>query len=249
MDNNTLISKRELLKKLGVTHPGDKIYLALLKLRRATVAELARETGCYRPLIYKELPHLISRRLISKVPVGKRIMYIAENPLVLQALVDRLREEVDLTIPELSQMYEGSHNKPVVRYVEGCKAIQKIYEDIVRRAKKGDSYYRYESIRDYKENGKYYPALYRHKATGNQNVLDRYLITNEEGSLHRPLRINRFVKTIPSSYDAFDHNITQVIFKDTVAFIDFDTETATIIENKRFADFQLKIYKMLFGKL
>lgn len=249
MEYNTLSDKKQLLTRLGIGHPADKIYVALLKTHRATVAELSRITGLYRPVIYKTLPELIDKHLVSKVSVGKRSMYIAENPNVLQGLVDDLKAELEETIPELTQLYEGSQHKPIVRFVEGRKAIQKIYEDMARKSKKGDVYYRYESVRNYKNNVRYYPSLYWKKATGPTSTLERYLITNEDAAKNRSLRLNRHIKFIPSSYDPFDYNITQLIYKDVVAFIDFDTETATIIENKRFADFQLKIYRMLFRKL
>ena len=37
--------------------------------------------------------------------------------------------------------------------------------------------------------------------------------------------------------------------EDKVVFIDYDPETATLIKNQRFADFQLKIFKMFFNSL
>jgi sugar-specific transcriptional regulator TrmB len=243
------MKKNTLLTKLGLEHPADIIYTTLLRLHRATIAELSRETGIHRPVIYKVLPSLEDKHLVSKVKVGKRTMYMAENPVVLQGLVDDIKNELDQTIPELSQIYEGSQKKPIVRYVEGRKAIQKIYEDVVRKSKKGDAYYRYESPRDITNVGRYYPALYWKIATGPDSKIERYIITNEDTKPRRKDRIMRHIKAIPKSIDPFDYNITQLIYKDTVAFIDFDTETATLIENKRFADFQLRLFKMLFRKL
>jgi sugar-specific transcriptional regulator TrmB len=240
---------KTLLAKLGLEYPADKIYMVLLRMHRATIAELSRETGIHRPVIYKHLPSLLDKHLISPVKVGKRTMYMAENPEVLQGLVDDIKTELEETIPELSRMYEGSQKKPIVRFVEGRKAIQNIYEDVVRGAKKGDAFYRYESPRDLYKSSKYYPALYRKIATGPDSQIERFIITNENTAPLRRPKIMRHVKAIPKSHDPFDYNITQIIHKDTVAFVDFDTETATVIENKRFADFQLRIFKMLFGKL
>jgi sugar-specific transcriptional regulator TrmB len=243
------MTHKTLLSKLGLEHPADKIYMVLLRLHRATIAELSRETGIHRPVLYKHLPILVDKHLVSQVKVGKRTMYMAENPQVLQGLVDTIKSELEETIPELSRMYEGNQKKPIVRYVEGRNAIKKIYEDVVRRSKKGDAYYRYESPRDLPKVKRYYPELYYKIATGVNSQIERYIITNEESAPRRRPRIMRHVKAIPKSHDPFDYNITQIIHKDTVAFVDFDTETATVIENKRFADFQLKIFKMLFGKL
>lgn len=242
MDENILL-------KLGLTHPADKIYLSLLKFHRASITEIAHETGLYRPTIYRTVPLLIEKSLVTKIKGGKRTFYVAENPMKLSKLIDTLKTEFDETLPELSRMYEGSKQRPIIKYVEGKKAIQDIYEDMIRRSKKGEAFYRYESPRDLKIISRYYPKLYWQRATGTQGEIEKYVITNEVTVPKRNDRIMRHVKSIPTAFDTFDYNITQLIYKDTVAFIDFDTETATVIQNKRFAEFQLKIYKMLFKKL
>jgi len=243
MDINTIF------ERLGLSEEAGKIYVSLLKNRRLSVAGLSSDTGLYRPMVYKILPELLEKNIVSKTKVGKRTYYVAENPEYLGQLVTELKTELEKIIPELKQFYEGSKNKPSIGFFEGKKAIQHIYEDMIRRSKKGGSVYRYESPRDYLAIGNYYPALYWKHATGPDSDIEKYVITNEETFLKRRQRLSRHTKVIPAEYDTFDYNITQLIYADTVAFIDFDTETATIIKNKRFADFQLKLFKMLFKKL
>ncbi len=238
-----------LLARIGLTDSEGSLYLALLRLHRSTIAELSRDTGIYRPTIYRTLPHLIARHLVSKIRVGRRTMYMAENPDTLQALVDGTRSELDAALPDLHRAYEGSQKRPLIRFIEGKDGIRHIYDDMVRASKKGDSTYRYESPRDYHLLKRYYPESYWKRAAGPEGEIEKYVITNEDTHSRRNKRLNRHSKAIPASYDAFDYNITQLIYKDKVAFIDFDTETATVIENKRFAEFQLKIFKMLYEKL
>ncbi|MCC2630202.1 MAG: transcriptional regulator TrmB [Candidatus Paceibacter sp.] len=240
---------KALFEKLGLSANAREIYMTLLRMHRATIAELSRETGIHRPVIYRTLPDLIDKRLVSKVNVGKRTMFVAENPAILQSLVEDIKSELDESIPELARMFEGNQSKLDVRYVEGRKGIQKIYEDLVRRSKKNDVFYRYESPRDFRNQGRYFPTLYIKRATGANNELEKYVITNEDTLKNRRERLWRHTKAIAAETDPFDYNITQLIYKDTVAFIDFDTETATLIQNKRFADFQLRIFKTLFKKL
>ena len=62
-------------------------------------------------------------------------------------------------------------------------------------------------------------------------------------------RLHRLIKTVPAKYDLFSYDITQLIYKDKVAFIDFGSLSAAIIENPTFAEFQRKIFKLLFDKL
>src|SRR3989344_1079192 len=238
-----------ILFSLGLSLLESKIYICLLQVHRASVSLISKETGIYRPTVYRLLPKLVDTGLISQVKVGKRICYIAENPKKLERLVENVKSECETALPDLKRMYDGSQKRPAVRYLEGKKAIQRIFQEMVERSKKGDEIYRYESPRDFKLVGKYYPDLYWKRATGPNGELEKFVITNEETVSKRSNRIWRHVRSIPASFDSFDYNITELIYKDTVAFIDYDTETATLIKNKRFADFQLKIFKMLFSKL
>lgn len=243
MENN-------ILHKLGLSYPEDKIYLCLLRLHWANISTLSKETGVYRPTLYRVLPVLIEKNLVTKTQAGKRTLYVAEDPNVLHSFADEIKTELESALPDLSRLYEGSQKRPIIRFYEGKKAIQHIYENMMGESKKGDAYYRYESPRgDYKKFGRYYPNIYWKRATGPEGEIEKYVITNEETNKNRRIRLMRHSKAIPASFDSFDYNITQLIFKNKVAFIDFDTETATVIENQRFAEFQLKIFKMLFQKL
>lgn len=238
-----------ILQQLGVSEISARLYMSILQMHRATIAGLSNETGIYRPAIYKHLPELLEKGLVSKVKVGKRTMYIAENPERIQSLVGSLASQLEENMSELSRLYEGSQQRPIIRYYEGKKAIQGIYEEMIRRSKRGDAIYRYESPRNFQAVGNYYPRLYWQRSTGPTGEIEKYVITNEATSSKRRERLWRHTKSIPASFDSFDYNITQLIYKDTVAFIDFDTETATVIQNRRFADFQLKLFRLLFKKL
>jgi hypothetical protein len=55
--------------------------------------------------------------------------------------------------------------------------------------------------------------------------------------------------SIPKLYDLFEDNISKIIYANKVAIIDYDTETSFIIENKKLADFEKKIFKLLFKYL
>jgi sugar-specific transcriptional regulator TrmB len=239
----------EILNALGIQSPQDAIYLYLLEARRATVFTISEKTGIYRPTIYRALPILIEKGLVSKVRVGKRTMYIAEHPAILSGFLEELETKLGEIIPELTRVYDSNQKRPVIRFYEGKKGIEHIYVDMMRSSKKGDSIYRYESPKDRKINARYYPALYLKRATGPEGEIEKYVITNEETHKNRRPGLTRHSKAIPEAYDPFDYNITELIYKNKVAFIDYDTETATLIENGRFASFQLKLFKLLFKKL
>ena len=62
-------------------------------------------------------------------------------------------------------------------------------------------------------------------------------------------RLERSVKFVPKNYGLFDYDITEILYGDKIAFIDYNTETGLIIENPVIAEFQKKIFKLLYDKL
>ncbi|MDR3558263.1 MAG: hypothetical protein P4L61_01900 [Candidatus Pacebacteria bacterium] len=54
---------------------------------------------------------------------------------------------------------------------------------------------------------------------------------------------------MPDDLGPFEHNVTEVIYGDKVAFIDYGSEIAMIIESKKIAEFQKHIFRMFYKKL
>jgi len=82
-----------------------------------------------------------------------------------------------------------------------------------------------------------------------QKKLERQVITNSQTAKGKINKIDRFIKVMPPDLGPFEHNVTEIIYADKVAFIDYNSETATIIESKKIADFQKHIFKTLYKKL
>ena len=238
----------ELLNKLGLNKQESKIYLALIELGAVGVSDIAKHTGLHRPIIYKFLADLMDKNLVSLSAKGKRKVYSAESPEKLEKLFKKFNDDFLGLMPELVQTYKKQSAKPIIKFFTGKKGIQTVFQDLLDTCKKGDVFYRYESHRDYKENKKYVPKEYLDRFRDKMEV-ERLIITNQITKEKKHQRLGRLVKVIPLDYDLFVYDITQMIYGNKVAFVDFSTETATIIENKAFAQFQKKIFKLLFDKL
>ncbi len=239
----------KILEKLGLPAPLSKIYLSLLDLGHATLGTLSKQSGIYRPTLYRNLPLLIEKGLVSKSQKGKRTVYIAEDPSRLILAVDDLNKEFQVLLPELQSRHKRHSKKPLIRFFEGKKGIELVYEDLVTTMKKSGTIYRYESPKDYKKNSNYYPQIYWKHAAGSISDIEKYVITNEKTHNKRSPRLGRLSVPIPASYDEFDYDVTEIIYKDKVAFVDYESETASIIENERFAEFQKKLFMLMFKKL
>jgi len=237
-----------LLRNIGFSKNAEKIYTALLTRGEKNITELSRITGLYRPIIYKTLPKLLEHNLVSIVKNGKRILYIAESPHILTTITKQRAATLETELPYYMNLFLNRSERPKFTVYEGSNGIKSVYEYIVSTAKKGEIIYRYESPKDYKKIKEYYPELYWQRA-GRTGDIEKYVITNEYTHEKRSKNLNRASRAIPRSYDTFDYNITEIISTNKVAFIDFDSETAILIENQRFAEFQRKLFQLFFKKL
>lgn len=239
---------KKILDKLGLLPIEENIYEALLQKGHLSISEISEETGLYRPQIYKHLPLLIQKNLASESRLGKRKVYLAESPKQLLHLAENIKDEISEMLPGLLERFESSGTKPVLKYFDGEKGIKFIYKDLVDTCKKGDVFYRYESVDASRSIRQYVPKEYFTRFRDKVEV-QRYIITNERVRLNRTPRLGRIMKVVPAKYDLFSYDMNEIIYGNKVAFIDFRSKAAILIESPTFAEFQRKIFKLLFDKL
>ena len=169
-------------------------------------------------------------------------------PNRLETLFDDLRIGFSAILPDLEDSYSSNELKPKIRFLEGPDGTKRIFDDVVRSLKTGDVFYRFSSNKDGQEKkDKYVPRIY--VKMRNAKKLEREVITNAQTAKHKTPRLERFVKVMPNDFGPFEHNVTEIIYGDKVAFIDYNSETAMVIESKRIAEFQKQIFKTLYKNL
>jgi hypothetical protein len=72
---------------------------------------------------------------------------------------------------------------------------------------------------------------------------------SEKAAKSKKNRLERDLVTIPEKYDEFRDDVFMSIYSNKVAYIDFQTKSSIIIENKQIAKFQEKAFKLLFKSL
>ncbi len=239
---------KELLKTLGLQEQESALYLAILEKGTASIADITKMTDLHRPTVYKILPILSQKNLVSITIHGKRKLYTAESPHRLKTLAENVNTELDKLLPELVNMYDNRNPRPKIKFYEGEKVVAWVYEDLLASCKKGDIFYRYESPKDFAKNDKHLPSGYFERICHKKEI-EKFVITNEKTAKNKPKVIERVSHFVPAQYDLFEYDITQIVYNNKVAFIDFNTNTAWIIENATFAKFQRQVFKLLFGKL
>ncbi len=223
------------------------VYLALLESLPLGVSDIARKTGEYRPAIYRALAELSRHELVVVTPGKKRKRYGAESPERLRNLVETSLAELDRVLPELSERHKMRGKAPFVRVFEGRRGIAAVFGDVVDRLPKGGTFYRISAERDLTRTNSYLPKDYREKRDAKS--LERFVITERAVGEQKKKRMERAMKYFPKSDVVFDQDTIELIYADTIALIDLNTETALVVESPPLAEFQKKLFRLLYQKL
>lgn len=237
--------QKNILEKLGFNTDESRTYLALIELGPASISDIVRKAGIHRPTVYQALPNLIDRGLVSVMPKGKYKQYVPESPERLEKLLVELEDDFNVEIHALQESFAARGRKPVVKFSEGDKAIKDLFSDAIHSLKKNDVYYRYSSALTLARK-KYLPHDYRQ--VRDRKGLERYIISDESGKTSSR-KLGKYMKFVPPGVNLFDLDITQVIYGNNVSFIDYRTKTVVTIENPMIAEFQKKIFKLLYSRL
>src|SRR3989339_856416 len=142
MDTKTIFSQ------IGLSNNESSIYLSLIEKGSATISEISQYTGLHRPTIYKHLPALQKKGLITTTKKGKRTLFIAESPKKLEKLLEERNEKILKTIPDLFDIFNKNKNKPIIKFYEGKAAIKEVFNDILNTLNRGEIFYRYSSRKE-----------------------------------------------------------------------------------------------------
>jgi DNA-binding transcriptional regulator GbsR (MarR family) len=238
--------KISVLEMLGFDARESEVYKTMLVHGPSSISDLQKYTGIHRPTMYAIVKRLMDRELVSIQPKGKQKLYVAAPPERIRHALSQASLAIESEITELEESYKTSGSKPIVTYSEGGKAITAAFSDMVHSLKRGETYYRYSSANTLNRET-YVPKDYR--KVRDQKQLERLVITNEPTRRLHTNQLGRIVKAVPPQFDLFDYNIAQIMYKDKVSILDYNTKSVITIQNKKFAEFQKKIFKLLFSKL
>lgn len=120
------------LLDVGLNEREAKVYLALLELGEAKLAEICKKSQIKRSTVYDMLELLKKRGLVSQTRLKKRPIYYAENPAKMLETLEIKRKSLEEAMPELISVMNLLDKKPKMRYFEGIEAVLEIFEDTLR---------------------------------------------------------------------------------------------------------------------
>jgi sugar-specific transcriptional regulator TrmB len=236
-----------LLKTLGFKKNDIAVYTYILEKGPVSVSEVSRSLKIQRPLVYKALYTLIEKELCAIELQSGRKLYTISDPDHLTAIVKNINTNLEKVLPNIKSIYSKPKTGPSVKLLKGPAGITQTFTDSIKSSNRGDTFCRYTSEKDLDKVNQYLPKRYREMRDAKK--LERLVISNYASGTKKRPRLERFIKFIPKEFDRFEQNIIQLIYSNKVAFIDLNTETSLIVENKALADFQKVIFKLLYKKL
>ena len=141
----------EIIKKAGIPEAQAKTYSVLLSKGALTPAQVAKETGETRTNTYALLSKMEEKNLVKRVE-GKKLIYEAAHPSVLETLAERRRraaskneEALKSGMSGLLDIFYAHSEKPSVKTFTGYDGIKEVYRDILNT---GEEVYLIRTERD-----------------------------------------------------------------------------------------------------
>ncbi|MCL5666404.1 MAG: hypothetical protein M1383_01375 [Patescibacteria group bacterium] len=122
----------ELLQNLGLSGEETRIYLAALEMGKSLPKHLAEKAGVKRPTLYKLMPGLLEKGLLSETVMGKRRYFVGEDPEVLLNKKQSEIDQMEALLPRLRMLLATASHKPKIIFYEGLEGIKKLYFDNLR---------------------------------------------------------------------------------------------------------------------
>jgi|MDTC01.2.fsa_nt_gb sugar-specific transcriptional regulator TrmB len=119
------------LEEIGLTQKQAAVYLALLKIGKASAIAIADKARIKRPTTYLILEELRQKDLVVVMPDKNKTLYIPSTPLNLKEQLDRKQDICRNTLPELLNYYNPKKIGPSVKFYDGIEGMKEVYRDTI----------------------------------------------------------------------------------------------------------------------
>ena len=247
----------EILEELGFSDKESAVYLALLAVDSATVAEIAKKAEIQRTTSYEILDGLLQRGLVSKYKKHKKIYFSAGDPRRLISYLEREKEEsikkieiqkskVTEVMGEFLSLLEPRSTKPKVEFYEGEKGMREAYEDTLNADGEILAYANVETMHEGLPN--FFPEYYARRVEAGVKI--KAVMPANAVSLDRAKKDREELREsviLSDEQQTFSPEVN--IYNNKMMIASWKEKMAVIIESKELADLQRVIYKIVWGAL
>lgn len=240
----------ENLEKLGIDGKEADVFLATLRLEKASVIALAKITALKRTTIYHCLDALLSKGLITKVEKDGKRFYLAENPQEsLENVMREKKEAVSEVLPHLKSIFGAGAYQPEIKIYRQKNGLRKLFDDIIDSGEKDLPYYisdfNLEELLGEKYVDEWVKRRIKHGLKSRSLRSFEYKPVREEGKLHSQQL--REVKFLPEGIQIKPY---MCIYGNKVAVISSKEENlGFVISSKDFAEAQRAIFELLWNTM
>lgn len=240
---------QETLIKYGLNEKEAKIYLALLELGVANVSDIAQKAEVIRSTAYSVLEALIRQGLVSTIEKGKIQHYLPESPQKIVALAQEKASLLEQASSQLQTLFAGIHTRPRVRYYEGLKRIEEMYNDILKM--KGlKEYFIIASEETWLEmDNKFFKEFKKRRAQA--QIKTKLILKYSLAALQRKKEAKKTsseVKILPKNFP-WQFTSGAYIFSNQVIFVSYKMPLAVIVESKEITDLQRATFEFMWSVL
>ena len=239
-----------LLDKL-ITNGFDKkearVYVAILELGEATIAEITQKSDIRRSTVYEMLELLKKRGLISQSRRKKRPVFLAENPKKLIEQTEERKRSLEEIMPELLSITNLMDKKPRIRFFEGHESYKEVFNDVLKHPDSEMLGTFNEKFWDYE---KYFTSHFMPERK-KKKIWARILFRESQKLRAIADQMNTYLsqtRLVPR--DKFNIEIEIVIYgKNKIGFVSYDEEIAIIIESQKIHNTQKSFFETIWNFL
>lgn len=232
------------LIEAGLEPKEAEIYLAVLHLGKATIADIARKSQVKRMTVYQYIDRLVHKNLLYKTAQGKRVFYVAENPEKILKILENRKKHFEKMLPDLKSIFAQSSHKPQVRFYEGIEGLRAIYDEMTKTSQivyGAFSQDKYEQIFNQKDIEKFYENL---KESGGM-IKDLVENTPVGRRNVKELGIREGLRKAKLLPEGFTLAVDLLVAGNKVAMISLVNLIGIVIENPEIADLQRSFIKFI----
>lgn len=120
------------LQSAGLSQKEADVYLALLELGTANVAQIVKKAAIKRSTVYETLDLLKQKSLVGQGRLKSRTVFYAENPERIPESLAEKKHTIEEAMPELLSLMNLLDKKPKIKYYEGVAGVKEVFEDTLQ---------------------------------------------------------------------------------------------------------------------
>ena len=241
------------LQILGLSREESEIYIVTLQSGALLLSDIAKMLGANRTTLYPYIESLIKKNLLKKSSKGRRVLYNASDPKILQEIQRQQEASSRRAIEELEKLKAKNTNMPTVVYHKARSEIQSLLENIIDKAKYLDLMFSLDDM--FSKLGDHWTFDYLRKLQKTKIAVRELLEYSASGlnyvehgqvpALKRQVeRKVTAAKLLPE-----DEKIDTTLFvtDKVVVFVDFERMIATEIQDPKIASTQKRLFENIWN--